>query len=294
MDRFLSMQAFVHVAETRSFAESARRLGISRSVISERVRQLEDLLGGQLLHRSTRAIRLSELGDSLLPDYRTIVHRIDDLENAAPTLRQSLAGRLRIASVTDLGIHLVAPIVSAFAIRHADLSIELVTENRVINPIESGFDIAFHVRQGAASDVDETNITDIPSVYCAAPGYLSRAPCIEYPGDLKRHLCVNYSLQPNINEWVFNRGKQVERVNVPFRLSSNSGHVLRDYALAGHGVAVLPRYRVDHDLREGRLVEVLPDWHPPELRLTATVPRSHRHTHKVQLFLQAAKDSAFA
>lgn len=289
MDRFLSMQAFVHVAETGSFAQSARALGISRSVISDRVRQLEELLQGQLLHRSTRSVVLSELGGSLLPDYRAIVHRIDDLENAVPVLRQSLAGRLRIASVTDLGIHMIAPVISAFADRHPDLSIELITENRVINPIEGGFDIAFHVRQGLASDVDETRIADLPSVYCAAPAYLARSPAIERPHDLKNHICVNYSFQPNINEWLFDRDGKTERVHVPFRLSSNSGQVLRDYAIDGHGVAVLPRYRIERDIEAGRLVEILPSWQPPQLQLTATIPRSHRHTHKVQLFLEAAK-----
>lgn len=294
MDRFLSMQAFVHVAETGSFADSARHLGISRSVISERVKQLEALLQGQLLHRSTRSVVLSELGASLLPEYRSIVHRIDDLENAVPVLRRSLAGRLRIASVTDLGIHMIAPIITAFAKRHPDLAIELITENRVINPIEGGFDIAFHVRQGPASDVDETIIVDIPSVYCAAPAYLARAPAITHPRDLKAHVCVNYSFQPNINEWLFDRDGATERVHVPFRLSSNSGQVLRDYAIAGHGVAVLPRYRINDDIIESRLVEILPGWHPPKLQLTATIPRSHRHTHKVQLFLEAAKGSALA
>lgn len=292
MDRFLSMQAFVHVAETGSFADSARHLGISRSVISERVKQLEELLQGQLLHRSTRSVVLSELGESLLPEYRSIVYRIDDIENAVPSLRQSLAGRLRIASVTDLGIHMIAPIIAAFAQRHPDLAIELITENRVINPIEGGFDIAFHVRQGPASDVDETIIVDIPSVYCAAPSYLARAPAITHPSDLKAHVCVNYSFQPNINEWLFDRDGATERVNVPFRLSSNSGQVLRNYAIDGHGVAVLPRYRVNDDIDEGRLVEILPAWHPPKLRLTATIPRSHRHTNKVQLFLEAAKSTA--
>lgn len=289
MDRFLSMQAFVHVAETGSFAQSARALGVSRSVISDRVRQLEELLQGQLLHRSTRSIALSELGGSLLPDYRAIVHRIDDLENSAPNVRRSLAGRLRIASVTDLGIHMIAPVISAFAVRHPDLSIELITENRVINPIEGGFDIAFHVRQGLASDVDEIKIADIPSIYCAAPAYLARSPPIDHPLQLKAHICVNYSFQPNINEWLFNRDGRTERVHVPFRLSSNSGQVLRDYAVDGHGVAVLPQYRIARDIEEGRLVEILPSWEPPKLHLTATIPRSHRHTHKVQLFLESAK-----
>jgi DNA-binding transcriptional LysR family regulator len=283
------MQAFVHVAETGSFADSARHLGIARSVMSERVKQLETLLNGQLLHRSTRSVVLSELGESLLPEYRSIVHRIGDLENAVPALRQSLAGRLRIASVTDLGIHVIAPIISAFARQHPELAIDLITENRVINPIEGGFDIAFHVRQGPASDVDETRIADVPSVYCAAPSYLARSPAINLPGDLKSHACVNYSFQPNINEWLFHREGETVRVNVPFRLSSNSGQVLHAYAIAGHGVAVLPRYRINSDLSAGRLIEILPAWHPPKLLLTATIPRSHRHTHKVQLFLQSAR-----
>ena len=248
------------------------------------------MLSGQLLHRSTRSVVLSELGERLFPDYRDIVHRIDDMENAVPALRRSLAGRLRIASVTDLGVHMIAPIISDFAVRHPDLSIELITENRVINPIEGGFDIAFHVRQSPASDVDEATIAEIPSVYCAAPAYLDRMPTIGQPSDLKAHVCVNYSFQPNINEWLFLRDGVVTGINVPFRLSSNNGQVLRDYALAGHGVAVLPRYRVIEDLAKGRLHEILPEWYSPELRLTATIPRSHRHTHKVRLFLEAAKE----
>lgn len=245
---------------------------ISRSVVSDRVRQLESLIGGQLLHRTTRRTTLSELGERLFPGYRDTVHCIDDLENAVPALRQSLGGRLRVVSVTDIGIHTIAPAIAEFATLHGDLAIELITENRVVNPIEAGFDVAIHVRQGLASDVDEILIATIPSVYCAAPAYLADRPAIVEPRDLLAHVCVNYSLQPNLNEWLFHRGDETVSVHVRFRLSSNSGQILRGFAVAGHGVAVLPRYRVAADLAAGRLVALVPDWQPPELRLTATVP----------------------
>lgn len=290
MDRFLSLQAFVSVAETGSFADTARRLGVSRSVVSERVRQMEELLGDRLLHRTTRSVTLSELGERLFPDYRDLVSKIDDIENTAPAHRQSLSGRLRICSVTDIGVFKIAPAASTFSKLHPGIAIELVTENKVINPIEAGFDIAFHVRQGPASDVDEIIIAEVPSTYCAAPGYLETAGAIGRPADLRSHVCVNYSLQPNRNEWTFRRGAETATVRVPFMLSSNSGQVLRAWALAKHGITVLPFYRVAQDIQLGELVRILPDWEAPPLHLTATVPRSHRHTQKVQLFLEHVRD----
>ena len=291
MDRFLSMQAFVNVAETASFAETAKRLRISRSVTSERVRQLEALIGAPLLFRSTREVRLSELGERLLPEYRTLVRQFEDIENGVDLFRASLTGRLRIASVTDIGIHNVAPAIASFVALHPQLTIELITDNRVINPVESGFDIAFHVRQPQATDLHEETMATLSSIYCASASYLTNRATIARPGDLRDHDCLNYSLQPNFNEWTLTRAGRVERVKVPFRLASNSGQVLRTYALAGQGIAVLPWARVANDIATGRLVEILAGWSAPTLRLTATYPRSHGRTRKVQAFLEHFRSS---
>ncbi len=285
MDRFQSMQAFVRVAECGSFAEAARRLGVSRSVVSERVSQLEALVRATLLHRTTRTVRLSEAGERVLAGYRDLVGRIDDLENAVGDGEKALCGRLRISSVPDFGITFVAPALACFAERHPDLCVELITDNQVMNPIDSGFDIAIHLRQERAPDLVSRTLASIPSIYCAAPAYLAAAPKIREPRDLARCACINYSLQPNLNEWTFKNASRTERLHVRWRLASNSGPIIHDFVRRGLGVAVMPLVRVREDLEAGLLVRVLPDWDPPLLKLTATMPAAKQANRKAQKLL---------
>lgn len=287
MDRFRAMQAFVSVAEAGSFVRAARSLGVSKAVVSERVRQLEGLLRQPLFHRTTRTVRLTEIGTTLYPGYLELVKRLDDLENGLDHVAGALSGRLRIVSVVDFGITEVGPALSRFVQLNPGLSIELILDAQVVNPIDSGFDIAIHFRKVGAANVVDRQIMRMGNGYFASPAYVERCGRPTCPEDLGRHPCITYSFQPNVNpwnthEWMVSDGERTTLVHVPSAMSTNNGHVVSQFALDGHGVAVIPLYRAAQDVEDGRLLRILPSCAPPSLPLLAIYPVAHGGTAKVQ------------
>lgn len=286
MGKFSSLEAFIAVAEAGSFIGAARTLRLSRSVVSERVRQLETTLQTPLFHRTTRVVRMSDAGHAIFHDAKDLVQKMADIENRHTSGGDTLSGRLRISCVTDFGTRHIAPLVSEFSRRHADVQLDIVIDNHAISPIPSGFDLVIHMRHPQSAGVIERKILSIESVYCAAPSYLAKHPQIKRPSNLRDHRCIGYSFQPDAGEWDFQHPtRPAQKVKIAVAMSSSSGHVQRHLALDGHGVAVLPLYMVWKDLKEGRLQTVLGNWHPPNLVLSGVYPTTHALTKKITMFL---------
>ena len=290
MDRFTVLQAFVRVAETGGFAAAARSLGVSKPVISDRVRQLEDAIGQQLFHRTTRHVRLTETGQKVLPHYQNLVRQLDDLATMANDPSDALAGRLRIACLVDFGISHIAPCIPSFAVKNPSLEIELTIDNRVINPAADGFDIAIHFKKVRSRALRSVPLLDVVNGYYASPQYLVDNGHPLLPRDLARHRCIGYAHQPSVRDWnprlwsVYGVDG-VETVEVPLVATSNSGLILRGFALAGQGIAVLPVHRVRADIAAGTLVRVLPKHAPASIVLLAVFSAADAKSRKVRALI---------
>jgi DNA-binding transcriptional LysR family regulator len=294
MDRYLALEAFVRVAESGGFTRAAQSLGISTPAVSERVKQLELLVGQPLLYRTTRSVSLTEAGIDLLPGYADLVRRMGDLESAPGPAAASLTGRLRVASVIDFGMSHIAPTLSALARTFPALVVELNLDNRLINPIADGFDVAIHFRTVPLTRLGMTKLADVRNGYFASPGYIAANGMPDEPDDLRAHRCIGYSFQTSTDawdndRWIVYREATVRAVGVSLAMTTNSGLVMKNLVIEGHGVAVLPEQRAADAVANGQLVRVLPAYHPETLTLSAVYPVELAASPKVAHLLHELK-----
>jgi len=291
MDRFLSIEAFVRVAEAKSFADAARQLRLSKSIVTTRVQQLEELLGVPLFHRTTRAVRMSETGEAFYRDCLDLVTRTNDIVDQMRAAQSSPIGLLRVHALTGFVLGHLAPVVREFQQRYAELRIDLFVSDAVIDPVKEGFDVALQIFPAAAEDLVARRLFPVRRMFCAAPAYLERLGTPNDPRQLRDHALGLYSGYPTRDRWAFHpvqahRGSVV-MIDLKSTLLSNSVHFLQDWALDGGGIVCLPTLVASEALQSGRLRAVLCDWQLTCFWLSAVYARTHRGAFKLRLFIEA-------
>jgi DNA-binding transcriptional LysR family regulator len=284
----LAMIAFARVVEARSFTGAAAKLGVSKSVVSERVSALERELKQKLLHRTTRKLSLTPDGVAIYERCARVASAADEALSAFDEAGDAPRGLLRVnAPIVFAEEYLVAPI-ATFLAKFPDVRVELGLSDRPIDLVEESTDLALRItsRLTGAGLVARRLASDRP-VLCAAPGYLERRGRPASAEELVHHDCLAYSLLALSLEWRFRVPGSKEPVAVPVepRFSAASGALVRRAALAGLGIAVLPRFMVASDLAEGRLAIVLDTLHAPALGIFAVYPESRRVPSKVRAFV---------
>jgi DNA-binding transcriptional LysR family regulator len=282
MDRFLSIEAFVRVADTLSFAEAARQLGVTNSVVSHRVQQLEKYINAPLFHRSTRHVRLSEVGETYYRQCADVVANLADLTDQMRDLRATPAGRLRIQVLPGFAIRHFAGILAGFRQQYPDIDLDIAVDDRVIDPIEEGFDVAFQIFAPQNDSLIARRLFTLRRIFCAAPAYIDRAGMPQRPSDLACRNVALYSAYPTRNKWAFSRGAESVEIDLAPHLRTNSVHLLRDYAVSGAAVVCLPTLVASEDLLAGRLVPVLHDYALSSFEFAAVYPSSQRQALKVR------------
>ncbi len=290
MDRLKLLEAFVRVAETGSISRAAASLRVSKSVVSQRLSQLEDALGQSLLHRTTRRISLTEAGSGAYPACADIVARVRDLENTLRETPGSLSGRLRVAAAIDIGVSELAAAASKFYRLHDQLDVEIIASDSAVSPADDGFDFTLHYRKLSDPRLVQHRVASIGTGVYAAPAYLSRRGEPQDPDALSAHDCLGYSQQVTVNDWdatqwTFLRPGEIRKAAVRLKARSNSGLVLRRFAEDGLGLAVLPHRRAHDAVKAGRLRRVLPEWRAPTLELFASCARAQADTLKMRAFV---------
>lgn len=291
MDKLTALRVFRRVAELASFSATARALRLSNAAVSKNVRELEEELGAQLLQRTTRRVHLTAAGERY---YATVVAVLDELERAdSDASEQSGAprGRLRVAAPMSFGLSELAAQVAAFGNLYPDLTIDLELNDRFVDLIQEGFDIAIR-GSGPLSDSNlvAKKLVDIERVVCASPDYVARHGQPQSPQGLARHRCLVYSLSSKPGVWTFHRGKAKVTVKARAALFVNSSLALTTAAAAGAGVALLPHFAAKTPLANGHLVRLLPAWSSEPQALYALYPR-HRFTSRiVRLFVEHLSD----
>lgn len=287
MDLFLSMEAFVRVAECGSFSLAARQLGTAKSVVTKRVKALETRLELPLFHRSTRAVRLSEAGENYYRESRHLVTQVEALNERTRELRRAPAGLLRIHVLPGFALGRFATLLNDFRRLHPTSLFEVQVSDRVVDPVQAGIDLAIQIFPPASEDLVERRLFPVHGFFCATRAFLEQAGEIQTPQDLQRLQFATYTYLWG-NHWplvVQHTGERLELDLTPV-LRSNSIHLVREFALSGAGVAYLPNMVAAEDLQAGRLQRVLPGLTAPPLWLSAVYPASHRGTEKVKVFLE--------
>lgn len=286
MDRFLSIEAFVRVAETRSFAEAARQLGVTNSVVTNRVQQLERYIEAPLFHRSTRHVRLSEVGETYYKRCAEAVCLLTDLTDQMRGLRATPVGKLRICMLPGYALRHFAEPLARFNAQYPDIQLDVVVDDNVVDPIAEGFDVVFQIFPPINDSLIERRLFVLRRLFCATPAYIEEYGLPQQPADLIRHSLALYSGYPTRRQWTFSQGGESRvQLELPEQVRSNSVHLLRDYALTGSGIACLPTLIISDDLVAGRLVPVLTDYDLPPLHFAAVYPETQRQAVKVRALI---------
>jgi len=271
MNTLLNIKAFLLVARSGSFSAAARELGVAPSVVTKRITRLEDEMGAQLFVRSTRALALTPAGERLLPQYQRLVAELDEIIGATAAAERGIEGHLRVKGPTTLTSMYLGKMFCDFHAQNPGLTFEIVLLDRSVNPLEEGFDLVVGALPASYPNVMDVPLCPYRIVLCAAQSYIDTKGAPEHPTELIEHDCVTSVLMGTT--WVFENPPSSVSVEVRSKLHANDTRVLREGALNGIGIAVLPHFLVAGDLASGALVELLPEFPIPSFWLKALIPR---------------------
>lgn len=285
MDNLTGMAIFARVVEARSFTAAAAALDLSKSAVSKQVARLEDRLGARLLNRTTRRLSLTEVGAAFYERCARILVEVEDAELAVGRLQDAPRGTLRINAPMSFGQLHLAPAVADFLNGHPGLAIDLTLNDRIVDLVEEGYDVAIRISRLADSSLIARRLVPSRRVVCGSPAYFERHGVPRHPADLRRHNCLLYSYLPSAEEWQFVGPDGPAAVRVSGTLRANNGDALEAAMLTGLGVALQPTFIAGRDLQAGRLVAVMPDYVDESASVYAVYPHSRHLSAKVRAFI---------
>ncbi|MBB1628128.1 LysR family transcriptional regulator [Achromobacter sp. UMC71] len=286
MDTHTAMQTYARVVELGSFAAAADKLGQARSVVTRQIAYLEEKYGVRLLNRTTRKLSMTDAGRAFYERVRPILAEVADLELSLQAEGQAPSGRLRISAPVSFGILHLGPAIAEYLLRYPDVVIDLDLNDRVVDLVEDGYDVAVRIGPLQDSSLVARPLAAQQLLVCAAPAYLERHGTPRTPEDLKQHRCLHYAYASTGNEWHFEKDGTTHLVRVNAALRANNGDVLRTAALAGHGVILQPEFLVGDDVRAGRLVALLQDYGHSPISMYAVYPHRRFLSPKVRSFVE--------
>jgi len=286
MDRLSHIATFVAVAEAESFSAAAGRLDLSRAMASKHVQNLEDRLGVKLLERTTRRVRLTDAGRRYLERARRLLADFEEAETEARGERVAPAGTLRVNGPVSFSRTHLAAAIAPFLERHPALEVDLTVNDRVVDLMEEGYDVAVRIGRLADSSLIARRLSPVGLHLAAAPAYLAAAGEPGRPQDLARHACLAYAYSSSTTGWRF-AGPNAEEVVVRPRgpLAANNGDVLTEAAIAGAGIVMQPDFVLGPHFAAGTLVRLLPDWRTPDLAVHAVHHQSRHVAAKIRVFI---------
>lgn len=285
MDKLTNMRAFTKVVTHGSFTEAARDMLLSRSAISKYVMDLESDLGVQLLNRTTQSVSPTDIGHRY---YERCIAILADIEEAELTLADSQAqprGPLRVNAPMSFGTKYLGHAISDFMGRYPELQISLVLSDEQLDTVQEGFDVTIRLTDSPPLGLVGRKIGGIARSLCASPSYLEREGIPKHPSDLLNHTCLSYSYLASGLQWRLVGTDGPHNIQVPWFLCSNNGEVLRDVAIDGRGIALLPTFIISSQLQDGALVSVLSDYKTPDMSICALYPSTRYVPVKLRVFI---------
>lgn len=288
MDTLVGMRVFANVVEAGSFSGAARRLGISNALASKYIAQLEDRLGARLLNRTTRKVNPTEVGRAYYERCLDIIERFDDLENAVQLQTGTPRGHLKIAGPRIIGEEVLADCVNDFLGRHEKITVDLVLEERTVDIVAEGFDLALRVGALEDSSLIARKIGSYRYVLCAAPEYLKKSGRPVHPNELPAHTCiVNAAISPD-NQWQFVIDGKPAAITVKPRARINAARPIRNLVAAGHGIGLCLLPTVEGDFAAGRLIRLLEEFEAYDRGVYILYPHGRHLAAKVRAFVDHA------
>jgi DNA-binding transcriptional LysR family regulator len=279
-DRFEDIRTFVAVVQARGFAQAGKRLGLAKSAISRRLSDLEQRLGTRLLHRTTRQVSPTAAGVEYYERGVRLLAELQETEDIVSSGSNEPTGSLRISAPISFGSHCLGPIIPEFMSRFPRVQVELELDDRLIDLVASGFDVAVRASRLKDSSLIARKIVPIRHVICASPDYLRRRGRPKLPVDLSNHTTLRYSLADD--SWEFSKSGAL---SPPSMLRCNNGDTSREAAVAGGGLVYLPTFIVHEAIADGRLEVCLSGFEKEPIALYAVYPSTRHLSAKIRAFI---------
>lgn len=294
MDRLRAMELFLSISQTQSFSETARRFGVSATVVSRMITELEEQMKIKLLLRSTRQVVLTESGIEYARQLESILWQINEMQSSVTAISSAPQGLLRVHSRTMFGLGVLPPLIAEFGRMYRDIAIELMLTEAPVDLRRNNIDIDFRISPPEEAGIRRRMLFRSERFMVASPEYLAGKPPLLCPEDILQHECLAYQLPGDAYAWRFRRDDpDIEIVFKP-RHVSNNGIALLELSRLGEGLVLLDDYTVHKDIAQGRLVRLLPDFHITnkgfEEGMYATIQDTAIIPAKIRLFVDFVAD----
>lgn len=274
---------FIKVVQHGGFSRAATALGVPKSTISKAVSRLERETGTKLLLRTTRSQTLTDAGRVF---YETCLQPIQTLEEAQKSLYGAdsvVSGKIKITAPEDLGNYVVSSVIGELCIKYPRLEFELNYTNERVDLVKEGYDLAIRIGRAGASTLFQRKLGEVELVLVAAPKYLKAKGKILQPRDLETHQCLTIAQSSSVSEWTLKNEKRAAKIKIRSHVRVNHVTSLVKMAVLGAGVGLLPKYLCQHEIEEGRLVQILPDWYSDRVSVSLVSPTSTTSSSRLNL-----------
>ncbi|MFC3942382.1 transcriptional regulator [Pseudomonas gingeri NCPPB 3146 = LMG 5327] len=279
------METFVYVVETGSFSAAARRLDVGQPAVSKTIAQLEERLGVRLLTRSTRGLSATEAGTLFFERARKVIEEAGEAELAARGAGAGLTGTLRISTTVTFSRLHILPHLGGFLEMHPLLDVDVLLDDRSVNLVEEGVDVALRMGNLSDSGLTARKIAHCRRLVLGTPAYFERRGIPESPADLTDHEAVIYSLGGGGASWLFKKGQAEQLVTLSGRVRVSAAEGVRTTVLSSYGLTLSSEWMFAPELASGEVVPVLEDWDLPEMDLWAIFPTGRMASAKARAFI---------
>lgn len=279
MDRFRRMEIFNAVVDTGQFTRAAAALNLSKSAVSHAIADLEKFLGLQLLTRSNRSLQLTDAGQSYYEQSVRLLSDLSELESSTRKSDLALSGRVRLSAPMSYASDALAPVIAKFMEDNPSVTVELVLTEAVVDLIETGIDLAVRIGELKDSRLISRRITKISHLICASPDFLKSHPNLMELSDLNAVNCLKFTRTP---VWHLTHAGKAYKFSPKGSLVSNSGEVLREFAIAHQGVVFLPEFLARPSLSRGQLIHILPEYKSRALDVSIVRPPGRHYPARVR------------
>jgi DNA-binding transcriptional LysR family regulator len=291
MDRMTSIATFVKIAEAGGFAAAARKLGVSPSTVTTQIQDLEDRLGVRLLNRSTRKVSLTDIGKAY---YERCMHILADMDEADSAIQATHA---KPSGVFHLNVSIsipffVAPVIAEFTSLYPDVEVNMMMSDHMVDLVEEGIDLAITTLPVPSSNLVMRRVGSVRLVVYGSPDYFARRSLPREPGDLANHNCLKYAFSSWGSEWRFKSPEGLRAIHISGNMETNSVNALKQAAVLGQGLILVPDYLVADEVKAGRLMPVLTEYCSPELPINAVYPHRQHLSTNVRSFLDLVSKHA--
>lgn len=285
MDELKRIGIFKRVVEAQSFSEAARQLGVAKSAVSKQIADLEKQLGIRLLNRTTRSLSLTEAGEIYYRHSAEIVNCSQIAINELRQYKDQPSGTLRVSSSVGFGASHVVPIIKELRELYPQLKVDLVLDDRVINMVDEGVDLAIRIGWMKESNLVAKKIAETPMLLCASPEYLANHSRPMKPEDLQNHNWISLSVFNAPLRWSFWKNKREHTVQLHSDVKTNSAIAVLSFLKNGQGISALASFTAEQELKLGNLEQVLADYETKNLGIYAVYPHRDHVPAKVRVFM---------